>query len=102
MTNEELLNEAEDYAERHSFRIPYDGSNKFYDDKDYESSKEGYFAGAEPREKKIEELTEENNHLRRLIGISIITLNRIENQEDDFEKVVDNLRKLKELLGSIE
>ena len=28
--------EAEEYAEKHAFRVPYDGSNKFYDDKDNE------------------------------------------------------------------
>ena len=40
-------NEAEEYAEKHAFRVPYDGSNKFYDDKDYECSKEGFQRGAE-------------------------------------------------------
>ena len=40
-------NEAEEYAEKHAFRIPYDGSDKFYDDKDYECSKEGFQKGAE-------------------------------------------------------
>lgn len=39
--------EAEEYAERHAFRVPYDGSNKFYDDNDYECSKEGFQKGAE-------------------------------------------------------
>ena len=39
--------EAEEYAEEHAFRVPYDGSNKFYDDKDYECSKEGFQKGAE-------------------------------------------------------
>ena len=39
--------EAEEYAEKHAFRIPYDGSDKFYDDKDYECSKEGFQKGAE-------------------------------------------------------
>lgn len=48
------------------------------------------------------ELKEENEHIRRLLGIAIIVLNRIENPEVPYEKVVDNLRKLKELLGSVE
>ena len=39
--------ETEEYAEKHAFRIPYDGSDKFYDDKDYECSKEGFQKGAE-------------------------------------------------------
>lgn len=53
---EELKQKANDYAEKHAFRVPYDGSNKFYDDVDFKASKEGYLAGAEPREKRIEEL----------------------------------------------
>lgn len=53
-------------------------------------------------EKKNEELKEENEHIRRLLGTAIIVLNRIENPEVPYEKVVDNLRKLKELLGSVE
>jgi len=42
MTDEEM---AEEYAEKHSFRVPYDGSNKFYDDVDYKASKDGFLAG---------------------------------------------------------
>jgi len=42
MTEEE---KAEEYAEKHSFRVPYDGSNKFYDDVDYKASKDGFLAG---------------------------------------------------------
>lgn len=53
---EELEKEADDYADKHAFRVPYDGSNKFYDDVDFKASKEGYLAGAKPREKRIEEL----------------------------------------------
>lgn len=45
MTEEELEKEADDYAENHAFRVPYDGSNKFYDDVDFKASKEGYIAG---------------------------------------------------------
>ncbi len=56
MTKEELEKEAYDYAEKHAFRVPYDGSNKFYDDVDFKASEEGYLAGAEPREKRIAEL----------------------------------------------
>lgn len=48
------------------------------------------------------ELKEENEHIRRLLGTAIIVLNRIENPEVPYAKVVDNLRKLKELLGSVE
>lgn len=38
---------AEEYAEKHGFRVPYDGSNNFYDDVDVKASKEGFIAGAE-------------------------------------------------------
>ena len=56
MTKEELEKEADDNAEKHAFRVPYDGSNKFYDDVDFKASKEGYLAGAEPRKKQITDL----------------------------------------------
>lgn len=41
----DLNKEAEEYAEKHGFRIPYDGSNKFYDDNDVKWSKEGFISG---------------------------------------------------------
>ena len=37
---------AGEYAEEHGFRIPYDGSDNFYDDVDVKASKEGFIAGA--------------------------------------------------------
>ena len=41
------LEEASDgYAEKHGFRVPYDGSDNFYDDVDVKASKEGFIAGA--------------------------------------------------------
>lgn len=41
------LNEASDeYADKHAFRIPYDGSDKYYDDVDLKASKDGFIAGA--------------------------------------------------------
>ena len=43
---EELERKAEQFAEKHAFRVPYDGSNRFYDDTDYRASKDGYIAGA--------------------------------------------------------
>lgn len=56
MNIEELEKEAGKYADKHAFRVPYDGSNKFYDDVDFKASKEAYLAGAKPREKRIAEL----------------------------------------------
>lgn len=64
MTKEELRKEAGDYAEKHAFRVPYDGSNKFYDDVDFKASEEGYLAGAEPREKRIAELEAQIEKMR--------------------------------------
>ena len=40
---EEMANE---YADNHGFRVPYDGSDNFYDDVDVKASKEGFMAGA--------------------------------------------------------
>ena len=41
------LKEASDaYAELHGFRVPYDGSNNFYDEVDVKASKEGFVAGS--------------------------------------------------------
>lgn len=45
-TTDELVNEANIYADKHGFRIPYDGSNDFYDELDVKCSKEGFIAGA--------------------------------------------------------
>lgn len=36
---------ADEYAEKHGFRIPYDGSDIFYDDVDVKASYEGFIAG---------------------------------------------------------
>lgn len=41
------LEEAADtYADKHGFRVPYDGSNNFYDETDVKASKDGFLAGA--------------------------------------------------------
>lgn len=45
--SDDLEEAADKYAENHGFRVPYDGSNKFYDDVDVKASKEGFIAGAE-------------------------------------------------------
>lgn len=41
---EEMANK---YADNHGFRVPYDGSDNFYDDVDVKASKEGFMAGIE-------------------------------------------------------
>lgn len=45
--SEELEKAAQEYADKHGFRVPYDGSNNYYDDVDVNASKEGFKAGAE-------------------------------------------------------
>jgi hypothetical protein len=92
MTDIELEKKAEEYAEKQQ------GVFRFLSD----HIKFGFIAGAKEMQKEKEELKEENEHIRRLLGIAIIVLNRIENPEVPYEKVVDSLRKLKELLGSVE
>ena len=67
MTKKELEKEADNYAEQHAFRVPYDGSNKFYDDVDFKASKEGYLAGAESREKRIAELKAQIEEMKELL-----------------------------------
>ena len=37
---------AEEYADKHGFRVPYDGSNNLYDDVDVKASLEGFKEGA--------------------------------------------------------
>ena len=87
---EELRKEADDYADKHAFRVPYDGSNKFYDDVDFKASKDGYLAGAEPREKRIAELKKENAELKEKLEIE-------QNARGDwFGKAVTKDRRLTE------
>ena len=45
--SDDLEEAAEEYADKHGFRVPYDGSNNYYDDVDVKASKEGFIAGAE-------------------------------------------------------
>lgn len=44
---------AENYAEKHGFRVPYDGSEKFYDETDVKASKDGFIAGAKWQKSKM-------------------------------------------------
>ena len=68
MTNEQIEKKADMYAERHAFRVPYDGSNNFYDDKDFEWSKEGFIAGAQSRQAEIDELNNKIDNLNKSIN----------------------------------
>ena len=44
--SKDLEKASDEYAEKHGFRIPYDGSDNFYDDVDVKASKEGFITGA--------------------------------------------------------
>ena len=54
MNQEDLEEAAEEYADKHGFRVPYDGSNNYYDDVDVKASKEGFIAGAEWQKEQME------------------------------------------------
>ena len=51
----DLEETAGEYAEKHGFRVPYDGSDNFYDDVDVKASKEGFISGAKWQEEKNQE-----------------------------------------------
>lgn len=86
MNREKLEKEAGDYAEKHAFRVPYDGSNRFYDDVDFKASKEGYVAGAEPREKIIAKLEKLNKNQEESLRITLLEEERKANRIKDLEK----------------
>lgn len=90
MTKEKLEKEADDYADEHAFRVPYDGSNKFYDDVDFKASKEGYLAGAKPREKRIKELEQKikiETELSKRLGVAYREYEQLTKEQD--EHIVD-------------
>lgn len=60
---------AEEYAEEHSFRVPYDGSNKFYDDVDYKASKDGFLAGLKAGRPQWHDLRKNSNDLPEKMGL---------------------------------
>ena len=55
MTTEEIDKAANEFAEKHGFRVPYDGSNEFYDKVDVRASKDGFKAGVEFTDKHWQE-----------------------------------------------
>lgn len=85
MNREKLEKEAGDYAEKHAFRVPYDGSNRFYDDVDFKASKEGYIAGAEPREKIIAKLEKLNKNQEESLRITLLEEERKANRIKELE-----------------
>lgn len=67
----DLEKAAEEYADKHGFRVPYDGSNNFYDDVDVKASLEGFKAGAkwmEAKEKEFKDIRDTTRWVNRSIG----------------------------------
>jgi len=93
LEKEKLEKEAGDYAEKHAFRVPYDGSNKFYDDIDFKASKEGYIAGAKSREKRIEELVMENTELVKNYQVSRLYLEGYDDAKKEAKKEISELKE---------
>lgn len=88
----ELNKETEEYAEKHGFRIPYDGSNKFYDDNDVKWSKEGFISEANSKFVKQQLLLAQIDILKKL---SIDTVYFYNTKEGRFTKKLQE--KLKQL-----
>lgn len=81
MTQEEIEKAANEFAEKHGFRVPYDGSNEFYDKVDVRASKDGFKAGANFANKLWQEKTrwipiEERLPERKLSGFSALVLTK--------------------------
>ena len=56
-----IKEKAEEYSEEHGFRVPYDGSNNFYDEVDVKASEEGFVVGANYVLDEIEQLIYEKH-----------------------------------------
>lgn len=77
--------EAGEYADKASFRVPFDGSNKFYDDNHFKWAKEAYLAACEAREKEMQEKD-------RRIG-------ELEQWKKEAMEVMPDYQKIGQLLG---
>lgn len=77
--SEDLEEAADKYAENHGFRVPYDGSNKFYDDVDVKASKESFIAGAEWQKQKDQETIELAEDHAMLAGMNRMKEEMMEN-----------------------
>lgn len=73
---EKLERKAEQFADKHAFRVPYDGSNKFYDDTDYKASKDGYIAGATENGIQWHDLRKDPNDLPKDNGTVLVRLEK--------------------------
>jgi hypothetical protein len=69
MTEQQMKERAEKYAEKVSFRIPFDGTNKFYDEKHFEWAKEAYLAGLRDNQEGKPEEKDENEALNAAMAL---------------------------------
>ena len=76
MTKEELMKEAEEYAKNNAYRYA----------NDFITCQETYFAGAEPREKIITKLEEQNKNQEESLRITLLEEERKANRIKDLEK----------------
>lgn len=67
-----IKEQANEYADNHGFRVPYDGSDNFYDDVDVKASKEGFMAGANAVLEEIENSLQEFSNYEDSLIISRI------------------------------
>ena len=61
--------EADEYADKVAFVVPYDGSNNFYNDEVYKEAKKHFIAG---RSKSLEEKEKEIERLKGLIETAYV------------------------------
>ena len=70
-----IKEKANEYTDEHGFRVPYDGSNNFYDETDVKASQEGFKEGANYVVEEIEKLVKttigdgETYHYNLYIGL---------------------------------
>ena len=91
----ELNKETEEYAEKHGFRIPYDGSNKFYDDNDVKWSKEGFISEASSKFVKKQILQAQINLCNSALDWSNI-------QDETSEYIENKLKQLQQELKQLQ
>ena len=99
MTKEELEKEAGEYAK------PFYNMTRYDYVEERTHIKEAYLAGAEPREKRIIELKDENNKLLDVINNQDVKIADLEKQIKQIEKVsdynADQLTKAREIIKEL-
>ena len=105
MTKEELEKEARDYANKNETR---GGSSSFGDITNYHDLRQGYLAGAEPREKRIAELEKEKAELKtdyEVLSCSVGDFDELQNKLEEEQRknngLSDNLTKAKKIIKAL-